>query len=249
MLRLLRFAFGSLAMTACLTSPLTVHAEEFISAPKPLKVNDLFGERMAYDIKEFGMKVGEAWLAFEGVVDHDGQKVLLIHSYWKVFGVTNDERIYVDPQTFHTLNVIKDRVKFFCKININETYSPAEGKVTIDRDTCGKDSQKVVRKNAPVENIYAAIYRLRMQYAPQDQRPFPVHLFDRDVNLKFRGPEMLKIFRSKYPTYHFDGERFAIWLDQSPERVPLRFDSDVEGHRVTMIMKKRTKEHQVVKVK
>jgi hypothetical protein len=227
-------------MTVLLVS--SIHA-----ADRP-KVSDLFGERMVYDIKEFGIKIGEASLAFEGIVDHDGRKALLIHSYWKVFGVTNDERVYVDPQTLHTLNVTKDRVKFFCRININEEYAPAEGKVTIDRDSCGADSQKVIERNVPVDNIYAAIYRLRMRYALKDQRPFQVHLFDRDVNLKFRGSKMLKIFRRKYQTDHFDGERFAIWLDQSAERVPLRFDSDMEGHRVMMIMKERTKGNQVARL-
>jgi hypothetical protein len=187
--------------------------QEVIHTPEGLTIQDLTGEVISYSIKEGILRIGSAKMAFEGLVKNGDEESVLIHITWGIPGFNSDERIYVDPETFYPKFVYKERMKFGCKIRVVEDYFPDEGKVSIYRDTCGNVEQHLADRGAPVESIYARIYRLRMMGGSLDEiQPFVVRMPEKDENFKLEGIKKLNYARQEHEARHFASETFGIWM-------------------------------------
>ena len=196
------------------------------------------GEVIRYTIKKVGIKVGEATLEFKGKTERDGKTYTLIVFTAKGFNFVDEERIFVDGQTFLPALVIRDLNVFGKKSNIVEEYDQVVGRVKVTEVAKGKTTVKILEKEGPIENIFGFIYRYRDQGGPNREEPFQVRLPTLDVSIasvkemefKAAGKRYRAILLRSVPA------QYSIWMDQGPGHLPLRIAGAVGLAKTVMTM-------------
>ena len=196
------------------------------------------GEVVSYSIKKLAFKAGKAKLTFEGPTEIKGQAVYLIVFKADGFNFYDEEKIYVDPQTFAPVFVVRDLNIFGSKENITEEYILKEGKIVVTKVAGGKTTQQVIDKKGQIDNIYGAIYRYRAfgKFTPNDQ--VQLRLPTLDVTLKLEKSVQMKAAGKEYSAFYMSSvpSKYQIWLDASAQKIPLRITGAVGIANTTMIM-------------
>lgn len=196
------------------------------------------GEVIRYAIKKVGIKVGEATLAFEGETPRDGKKYVLIVFTAKGFNFFDEERIYVDGETFLPKFVLRDVNVFGKKAKVTEVYDQVAGTVTITQVAKGKTTVRILEKAGPIDNIYGFIFRYRLHGGFDREERVAVALPAMDVaiagvkNVKFKaaGKTYQALLLRSVPA------RYSIWMDRGPAHLPLRIAGAVGLAKTVMTM-------------
>ena len=196
------------------------------------------GEMIRYSIKKMGIKVGEATLAFEGETPRDGKKYDLIIFTAKGFNFFDEERIYVDGETFLPKFVLRDVNVFGKKEKVTEVYDQAAGTVTITKVAKGGTTVRILEKTGPIDNIYGYIYRYRLHGGFDREERVQVALPAMDVT--FAGVKNLE-FKAAGKTYpalllRSVPAQYSIWMDRGPAHLPLRIAGAVGFAKTVMTM-------------
>ena len=196
------------------------------------------GEMIRYSIKKMGIKVGEATLAFEGETQRDGQKFDLIIFTAKGFNFFDEERIYVDGETFLPKFVLRDLNSFGKTAKVTEEYDQAAGTVTITKVAKGKTTVRILEKTGPIDNIYGFIYRYRLHGGFGREERVQVALPAMDIaiagvkNMEFKaaGKTYQALLLRSIPS------QYSIWMARGPPHRPLRIAGAVGFAKTVMTM-------------
>lgn len=196
------------------------------------------GEVVKYTIKKMGMKAGKAQVTFKGDVDLDGRKLKLIVFRSEGFNFWDEEKIYVDPESFLPVRVERDLNIFGKKEKIIEYYSPPNGKIRIVKTASGKTTEEILDKDKAVENIYGFIYRYRMQGDFAQGRSLNIMLPTKEVTIQVKKRQTIKAGGQTYEAYYMesDSKEYRLWFDASEHHIPLRIDGAVGFGKTAMVM-------------
>ena len=215
----------------------SLHASD---APTPLPFRP--GETIQYDIKKLKMRVGQASLTFQGLVSLEGQSVLLITFASQGLKFFDEERIYVDPQTFLPKRVERDLNIFGKKERIVEYYNAQEGSVRIVKTAKGKTTEQVIKHFVPLDNIYCFIFRYRAAGKFTIGETLQIYLPTKDVQFQVQKPRKLRLEDKKVDAYYMqsDPAQYRVWFDTGAHKVPLRIDGAVGFGSTAMILRSYT---------
>ena len=209
------------------------------AAEDPAKIPFSKGETITYSIKKLKVKVGTATLAFNGMVDLYGHKALEIVLTSKGIRFFDEERIYLDPDTFYPLMIKRDLNIFGVKEEIIEYYHVKRGKVKIIKWAKGEKIEQVIERGNRFDNIYGFIYRYRQHGQFKIGDEFHLHLPTRDVSFKLMERKKLKVAGRIFDAYYMAGlsENYEVWFDSSHKKIPLMIDGVWGFGHTSMIMK------------
>jgi hypothetical protein len=217
-------------LTAFLMVSLPVLAEE---PALPFKK----GEVITYSIKKLAVKAGDATLTFEGKVDVNGQPAYLIIFKADGFNFYDEEKIYVNTETFAPIKVDRDLNIFGSKEKITEEYK--DGKIVITKTEGAKTSTQEIVKDGQIDNIYGTIYRYRAfgKFTPGDE--VLLRLPTKDVTLKLEKPVKLKAAGKVYDAFYMPSvpSKYQVWFDAGGQKIPLKITGAVGMANTTMLMK------------
>jgi hypothetical protein len=197
------------------------------------------GEIIRFSVKQMGVKAGEATLEFKGETYREGKKYTLIVFTAKGFNFYDEERIFVDGETFFPQIVIRDLNIFGGREQIMEEYDHVAGTIKITKMLEGHEPTSVIiEKKAQVDNIYGFIYRYRMQEKLTKDEKFDVRLptLDvkisgvKDVEFNAAGKMYKAVLLTSVPS------KYSIWMDKSEKRLPLRIGGAIGIANTVMTM-------------
>jgi len=197
------------------------------------------GEEIKYSIRKFGVNSGEATLSFDGHQKFKGKDVYVITFIAKALNFYDEEKIYVDPNTFYPVSVERDLDIFGKKEKITENYLSDKGVVEVIKDARGKRTRQVIKKKKRIDNIYCFIYRFRMYPEPSKGMSFLMHLPTKDVQMKFEREMKLRAAGRSYNAILLESSpsKYKVWFDASQSKIPLRIDGSAGLMSTTMVMK------------
>ena len=195
------------------------------------------GERLVYAIKKMGVKAGEATLTYAGAQRLEDKNVELIVFTANAANFYDEEKIYVDPQTFRPVQVVRDLNIWGKKEKITEYYEA--GKVRIVKNAGGKTEEQIIQKNDALDNLYGFIYRYRRDGRFQIGESLQMNLPTQDVTIKLANMDQIKAGGGTHTAYYMqsDPKKYKVWFDSSPQRIPLRIDGAVGFGNTSMVLR------------
>lgn len=196
------------------------------------------GEKIHYSVKQMGIKAGDATLEFKGQVYLDGEKYTFIHFVAKGFNFYDEERIYVDPQSFYPKKIYRELNIFGNHEKILEEYFPADGFIRITKEARGKVTIQNISKTGLVDNIYGFLYRARMKEEVKVGKSIQLRLplqdvtlnAEREVPFQAMGKEFQSVMYKSVPP------KYTIWFDPSPQKLPLRIAGAIGMSNTVMVI-------------
>lgn len=195
----------------------------FLLSPK------LQAETIHYSIRQVGFN-GEANLTMVGPKDYKNYKTLLI--VFKANGVnfSDEEDIYVDPQTYKPMFVERDfSLSVFGQGKISEDYVTSKGDILITKTDGDRVTHQDINKVGAVDNIYGFIYRYRKEGSFKIGDVLSMTLPTKDLKIKLIKRVKFKIGKKYYDSYYMQSQpvRYKIWFDASEHKWPLRITGTI----------------------
>ena len=201
------------------------------------------GESFHFKIKKM-IKVGDVDLVFKGRIQVEGKDVYLLSFMADGFNFEDQDDIYLDPDTFLPVQVVRDLNVFGSKEKIVETYDQDQGSVVITKTTKDGVETQTIQKDNVIENIYGFIYRYRLKDRFVQGEAVELTLPTKDIVMKYQGSVDFKYGGERIQAHYFesDPEQFRIWF--SPKNffskdsgfIPLRIDGAVGFGSTSMIL-------------
>jgi len=209
------------------------------AADEPLRLPFSRGETVIYDIRKFKLPFGEASLVFDGPAEVGGEQALSITFTAKGFNFLDEERIYLDPKTFHPLVIRRNLNIFGVKEQITEFYDSQRGKVRIVKTAKGKTSEEIIENGKRFDNIYGFIYRYRQMGRFQKGEEFRLHLPTRDVHFKLIGKKELKTAGRTFDAHVMKStpKKYKVLFDSGFRKIPLMINGALGVGSASMVMK------------
>lgn len=197
------------------------------------------GEIIRYDIRKLKLKAGEASLEYRGLVDVDGISAVEIIFTASALNFLDEEKIYLDPQTFYPLVVKRNLNLWGKKETISELYDHSAGKIRIVKDAGGKTTEQILKREGPIDNIYAFIYRYRMSGTYQQGEVLNLHLPTKDVVIKLMEKVHVDASGKKQEAFFMqsDPKQYQLWIGATEQKLPLRIDGAVGLGKTLMVMR------------
>jgi len=201
----------------------------------------LKGEVIHYDIKKFKLKVGEATLAYNGVVEVQGKMALSIKFTARGFKFLDEEEIYIDTTTFYPILIKRNLIMFGKEERIMEFYDSKKGKVRIVKTAKGKTTEQIIENGRQFDNIYGFIYRHRQLNRSDQNKALNLHLPTRDLQFKLAQQSKILIKGREFNADYMVSipKKYEIWFDNGPKRIPLKIDGALGFGSMSMIYKDR----------
>lgn len=231
---LLQAALTSLALFFTIVGPSGL-AQGVVMAEKfPF----IAGEKITYAIRKFGVKVGEATLSFDGQARLQDRDLFRITFIAKAVNFYDEERIYIDPVTFHPLRVERDLNIFGKKEKISEEYDLAKRQIKVRKLVDGKISEQVLNKAGIVDNLYGFIYRYRRDGTFVLGDVLKMSLPTKELAFKLTAQQRIKAGGKFFESYRMDSDpqNYQVWFDQGENRIPLRIDGAVGLASTSMVL-------------
>lgn len=196
------------------------------------------GEKITFSIKKMGVKVGEASLFFQGPAKLGEKETLLIIFKATAMNFFDEEKIFVDPQTFYPIKVQRDLNIWGKKEKITEEYFTERGIVKITKNAGGKISEQKIEKKGTLDNIYSFIYRYRAQGQFQIGDALSLHLPTKEVSLKLKKMTKVKAAGEQFDAYYMlsDPAQYEVWFENSEQKIPLKINGAVGFGDTAMVM-------------
>ena len=197
------------------------------------------GETITYTIKKMRVNSGQATLTFEGEVEVAGQKAYLINFKADGPGFLDEEKIYLNVDTFLPIRVERnvDIGMMRKKEKIIEHYNGQEVKIV--KTAGGKNEEQVIKKKEPMENLYGFIYRYRKEGSFKLGDSLQMNLPTADVKLKLVKMEKVKAEDKDQEAFYMESnpKKYKVWFDTTDRKVPLRIDGAIGFGSTAMILK------------
>jgi len=189
----------------------------------------LRAETIHYSIRQVGFD-GEATLTMAGPKEYKNYKTLLI--VFKAYGsnFSDEEDIYVDPDTYKPMFVERDfSLSVFGQGKISEDYVTSKGDILITKADGDRLTRQDINKVGAVDNIYGFIYRYRKEGSFQIGDELNLTLPTKDLKVELVKRVKLKIGKKYYDSYYMQSRpvRYKIWFDASEHKWPLRITGTV----------------------
>lgn len=197
------------------------------------------GEEIHYKIMQMGLKAGDATLKFVGPAEIHNVDTVLIEFTADGFNFYDQEKIYVDPNTFKPLAVERDLNIFGKKEKIMETYFPQDNKIVITKTVGNKVTEQVLEKKGEVDNIYGFIYRYRQEGNFQIKDTVEVNLPTKDIKIAVMKKIKIDAAGKSFDSYYLESKpaQYKLWFDASDKKLPLRISGAIGLANTVMIMK------------
>jgi len=201
------------------------------------------GEKVSYNIKKFGIKAGEASVAFLGIVQDQGKDLVLIKFRATAMNFLDEEKIFADPQTLLPVRVERNLNIFGSKEKITEYYSSNPAQVRVVKTVKGKTTESTLPGRAPLDNLYCAIYRYRKNGKFVIGESFPLLLPTTEVSVGLKRKTTISAGGKNRAAYYLESipAKYRVWFGVDQGNVPLRIDGAVGMADATMIMRKYEK--------
>ncbi len=231
--------------------PLVLAALLLFSCPFTAEANDelsrrsgilpfFSGEKITYAIKKFGIKAGDAVLVFEGKTVLEGRDVYLITFTADGFNFFDEEKIYVDPETFFPVRVERNINIFGNREKITEYYDPQKGRVRIVKSVGAKTIEQVIEKSGDIDNIYCFIYRYRRDGHFRTGDTMEIPLPTKDITIRLLKKNRIAAARKVYNAFFMQSNprKYRVWFEDNDGKTPLRIDGATGFGNTAMIMRK-----------
>ena len=185
------------------------------------------GEKFQFGIYQFGIKIGDAVIAYHGSEQIDGKNLIHVSLEAKGPAIFDREDIYGDPQTFLPV-LVKRKVKVFGKDeNITERYNKNGNRVVIVYEEENKASQ-TLESEQPLNNIILFLYYLRFRPELEVEDTFKFSLPTIDLQMQVAKKSRIKVPKGTFESFyvHSVPSRFKAWL-RVEDKIPLRIDGAV----------------------
>ena len=195
------------------------------AVPAPFRA----GEVMTYDIKQGFIKVGQATLTFPGEAQYEGRRLFLIVFRADGFNFYDEEKIYLDPDTFFPSVVLRDLNIFGAKEKIREDYLQGAKKIYMHKFAWGKQTEQVIAVDNPVDNIYGFIYRYRRGGSFRTGEDLDIVLPTQKLKIGIVRPERINAAGRKAASLYMESkpDKYKIWFSIDSRHIPLRIDGAV----------------------
>jgi hypothetical protein len=196
------------------------------------------GEKISYSIKKFGIRAGEATLVFNGLAKLDDEDVYLAVLTVTAFNFRDEEKIYLDPETFYPLMVKRDLNLWGKEEAIVEDYSFQDNSAKITKTAGGEITEQNISQAKPLDNIYCFIYRYRLHGSFQIGETVALQLPTVSVNVHIDEKTILKAAGKDFDAYFLNSDdgQYRVWFDASSKKIPLRIDAASKFGKTSMIM-------------
>jgi hypothetical protein len=196
------------------------------------------GEKICYNVKQMGVKAGDATLELVGDSYIEGKKYTLIVFRAQGFNFYDEERIYVDGGTWLPQHVLRDLNIFGNKEKISEDYFHQEGFVRVTKIAGGKTTVQRFDTKGPVDNIYGFMYRYRLTGKFNLGESFDMQLPTLRINIKLAEALKFKAAGKSYQAVLMKSipEKYSIWFDTGESRLPLRIGGAIGLSNTVMTM-------------
>jgi hypothetical protein len=150
----------------------------------------------------------------------------------------DEEKIYMDPQTFFPIIVERDINVFGKKETIIERYQSDKGIVTLTKKSGDETSQEEIKKTGKLDNIYCFIYRYRLKGTFKVGDSLNINLPTKDVVMKVKKKTKIKAAGETHEAYFLETEpsQFSVWFEAGEKKIPLRIDGAAGIGQAVMIM-------------
>lgn len=186
-------------------------------------------ETIYYSIRQMGFD-GEARLTLVGPKEYKNNKTVLI--VFKANGVnfSDQEDIYVDPNTYKPLFVERNfSLSVFGQGKTTEDYVTSKGEILITKTDGDRVTHQVIDKVGPVDNIYGFIFRYRKEGSFKLGDVLDMALPTKDLKIRLVKREPFRIGGKSYDSYYMQSQptRYKIWFDSSEHKWPLRITGTI----------------------
>lgn len=200
--------------------------------------NHFVGEKVTYDIKKMGVKVGTTVIEYQGLKDFEGIQTVLITVQISALNFKDNEEIYADPTTLYPIAVKRDLNIWGKKEVIVEYYDHTKGEVRVVKTANEEIEEASLQKKGPIDNLYCFIYRYRRQGQFVLNENIQMNLPTKDVVVSVQEKDVVKIDGQKKDSYRLQSEskEYQMWFGVDQMRIPLRIDGAVGIGKTAMIM-------------
>jgi len=221
----------AILMVGLVSLPAVVHAETTSLSPFTP------GEKISYDIKKFGLDVGDATLTFNGLTRVNNQDVYRITFVSSAMNFYDEERIFVDTKNFQPVRVERDLNIFGRKEKISEDYDPIKGEIRVKKQAGGKVTEQVLTKSGNIDNIYGFIYRYRRDGNFVKGDVLNLRLPTKDVAFKLKEDVRLSAGGKVFDAARMESnpKKYEVWFERGGNRIPLRIDGAVGLASTSMV--------------
>jgi len=208
-----------------------------VAAPFPV------GEKIEYDIKKFGIKVGESTFEYKGEVQIENKQALWVTVIAKGLKFFDQEDIYLNPKTLYPIIVKRNINIFGKKEQIIEKYFQEKGILEISGQRKKGDAPTIIQKDSPIDNIYGFIYRYRMRGKFKRGEQLDIQLPTKDVAMTLLEDKRIKVAGRKYEAFYMEDKSrdIKVWFDKSKIKIPLRINGAIGFGETSMVFKKYNK--------
>ena len=194
-----------------------------VQEPLPLPFKD--GEKLTYDVRYKGAKVGKSILTFHGEHDLAGRKVYHISFSTRIPSLKDTEELYADKETFLPIEVhrnIKKTMGF--NDRIVEKYDQENFRVDIESKSRLRTKTFSIEKDSEIHNAILLAYYCRVKEDFNKGDRFKITLPTLDFEVIFTGLETIETKLGEYRAYAFTSEppKFNLWLSADENRIPLK---------------------------
>ncbi|MBF0531783.1 MAG: DUF3108 domain-containing protein [Candidatus Omnitrophica bacterium] len=217
---------------------LTVVSGLAFAAPKT-EADKFTGEVLVFDIKKFGLKIGAGELAYKGLVEKEAARCVLVVFTSRALNFYDEEKIFLDPQTFLPRVVERDLNVFGSKEKITEIYDTAQGIVRIKKNSGGKITDQTIQQPTTLENIYGFIYRFRLRGTFQTGERIKLNLPTKTVVIEVMKKTQVTAAGQEQTAYFLQTQpaQYDLWFDTSERKIPLRIDGAVGLKKAVLVLR------------
>ncbi|MFH1479503.1 MAG: DUF3108 domain-containing protein [Candidatus Omnitrophota bacterium] len=201
------------------------HASESVlgieyNTPLPFEKN----ERLTYDVKYKGLRIGEAILDFRGEEELRGEKLYHVTFFTKAASFKDTEEIFGDMRTFlpkEVRRMVKKKIGF--NDSIIETYDQKDFRVDITSKSNLRTKKSSIKKDSPIHNAILLVYFCRAKADFKEKEKFHISLPTLDFIVSYKGKEAIETPMGKYAAHAFisDPPHFKLYLADDKKRTPL----------------------------
>ena len=189
----------------------------------------LRAETIQFSIRQVGFD-GEASLTMVGPKDYKDYKTLLI--VFKAHGVnfSDEEDIYVDPETYKPMFVERNfSLSVFGQGKISEDYVTSKGDILITKTDGDRVTRQDINKVGAVDNIYGFIFWYRKAGLFKVGEVLNMTLPTKDLKIQLVKRVKFRIGKKTYDSYYMQSQpgRYKIWFDASEHKWPLRITGSI----------------------
>jgi hypothetical protein len=198
----------------------------------------LAGEKLVYQVRYKGVKIGTSFLTFKGEKKLNGQDVYLVEFFTDTIYLKDEERIFAHKENFLPLRVeriIRRTPGFTTKIV--EDYDQRDYKINITKRGFIGRNRFTIDKDSNIHNAILISYYFRLLENIKETENFLVNLPTKEFFLDYKGKENVQTGLGSKQALRFEGRPYAFnfWLSADESRVPLKIkDPGMFGYSLVL---------------